>query len=116
MEKVLLKLLQDLETIEEEHEEIGDTAVREAMTAAIHDGFIKPKAGFVLGEEFEMFTAKGNQRVKAALTRFLKRAEAVAQKEGLVKPRARLDAFQNLEVQTAEGNVYADYFGFAEKP
>ncbi len=116
MEKLLLKLLQDLEAIEEEHEEMGDTAVREAMTAALRDGFIKAKATFVLGDDFEMFTAKGNRRVKEALARFLKRAEAVAQQEGLIKPRARLDAFQNLEVQTAEGTCYADYFDYAEKP
>ena len=86
------------------------------MTAAIRGGFIKVKATFVLGDDFEMFTAKGNRRVKEALARFLKRAEAVAQKEGLINPRARLDAFQNIEVQTAEGTCYADYFGYAGKP
>ena len=116
MEKLLRKLLEDLEAIEEEHEEVGDTAVREALRAAIDDGFIHAKAGYLLGDDFEMYTAKGNKRVKAALRRFLERAPRVAQKEGLDTPRARLDAFQNREVESAGGNYYDDYFGYAEEP
>ena len=60
MKELLRRLLEDLETIEEEHEEVGDTAVREALRAALHEGFINPKPGFVLGDDFEMYTAKGN--------------------------------------------------------
>jgi len=116
MEKLLRKLLEDLEAIEEEHEEVGDTAVREALRAAIHDGFINAKAGFRLGDDFEMYTAKGNKRVKAALRRFLERAPRVAREEGLDTPRARLDAFQNRDVESAGGNYYDDYFGYAEEP
>ena len=116
MKELLRRLLEDLETIEEEHEEVGDTAVREALRAALHEGFINPKPGFVLGDDFEMYTAKGNRRVKAALRRFISRAGAAAHAEGLDTPRARLDAFQDREVESAGGNFFDDFFGYAREP
>jgi hypothetical protein len=67
MEQLLRLLLEDLEAVEAEHPEVGDTDVRELMRDAIHDGFINPKAGFSLGEEFAMFTREGNRKVREAL-------------------------------------------------
>jgi hypothetical protein len=116
MEEILRTLIEDLEAIEEEHEEVGDTAVQEAMRAAVQKGFINAEAGFLLGDEFEMYTTKGNKRVKGTLRRFLERAKGAARKEGLDTPHARLDAFQNREIESAGGNYFHDYFGYSEKP
>jgi hypothetical protein len=119
VEKLLEALLEDLDAIMEEHEEIGDTEVSIQMTKAVHDGFISPKPGFVLPDEFGMYTPQGDRKVRAALQRFLKKATKVAQAEGLNTPEARLAAFQNLEVCSEDeqgGSCYNDYFGHHEHP
>jgi hypothetical protein len=116
MEQLLRLLLEDLEVVEAEHPEVGDTDVRELMRDAIHDGFISPKAGFTLGEQFAMFTLEGNKKVRDALQRFLDRAATIAAQEGLDTPTARLEAFQNSELQSSGGNYYDDYFGYCERP
>jgi hypothetical protein len=116
MEKLLRTLLEDLEAIEQEHGEVTDTEVRDAMRHPIHDGFINPQPGFVLGTDFGMLTPEGNEKVRAALNRFLKRAGEVAKAEGLNTPRARLDAFQNIEVASAGGCYYDDFFGYVPEP
>ncbi len=116
MEQLLRSLLDDLEAVEAEYPEVGDTNVRELMRDAIHDGFISPKAGFRLGEAFAMFTPEGNRKVREALRRFLDRVAAIAVQEGLDTPVARLEAFQNSEVQSSGGHYYDDYFGYCEHP
>jgi len=112
MEAVLLELLHRLEAIEAEHEEIGDTDVREAMGAALFNGFFKPKPHYQLPASFGMVTKQGNKLVRAALDEFLPAAQQAAQQDGLDTFHKRLEAFQNLNVRTEETNDYNDYFGW----
>ena len=119
MDQLLQALLTDLDAIREEHEEIGDTEVAIQMTKAVHDGFISPKPGFVLPNQFQMMTPEGDRKVRAALQRFLKKAARVARAEGLNTPEARLAAFQNMDVWSEDaegGSCYNDYFGYYEHP
>jgi hypothetical protein len=112
METVLLELLHRLEAIEAEHEEIGDTEVRERMGAAVFNGFLKPTPNYQLAESFGMFTKKANKLVRLALAWFLPAARQAAQQDGLDTFHKRLEAFQNLNVRTEETNDYNDYFGW----
>jgi hypothetical protein len=116
MEQLLRRLLEDLENIERDHGEVGDTEVREAMRGAIHHGFINPKPDFVLGHHFAMYSSEADAKVEAALWRFLEQAEEKAKAEGLDTPKARLDAFQNLQVRSPGGHFYDDFFGYASQP
>jgi hypothetical protein len=118
MEKILQALLEDLDAISEDHEEVGDTQVRLAMTKAVHDGFISPKPDFTLPAEFYMFSAEGDRKVRAALQRFLKKAVKAAKVEGLDTPALRLAAFQNMDVWSEHegGSCYNDYFGYYKQP
>jgi hypothetical protein len=112
MEAVLLELLHRLEAIEAEYEEIGDTVVRDAMGAAVFNGFFKPKPRYRLPASFGMYTKKGNKLVREALNWFIPAARQGAQQEGLDTFHKRLAAFQNLSVRTEETNDYNDYFGW----
>ena len=116
MKKALKQLLNALDKIFEEHEELGDTAVREAMYEAVHKGFIVPRAGYELPQEFGMFEPAGNRKVRAALAKFLAHPDVVAAAKTLRTPRERLDAFQDSGVESSEGNTYDEYFGHADEP
>ena len=75
--KTSLKVLLDaMDRIAEEHEEVGDTAVRESMREAIEKALLAPVAGYILPDEFGMFEPEGDARVKAALARFIEAARA----------------------------------------
>ena len=116
MKKALKQLIDALDKVFERHEEVGDTAVREAMYDAVHKSFIKPVKGYELPEEFGMFSAAGNKKVRAALAKFLAHPDVVAAGETLKTPKQRLDAFQDGDVESSEGNWYDEYFGYAEAP
>jgi hypothetical protein len=78
VEQLLKALLEDLDAIMEEHGDVGDTDVSIQMTRAVHDGFVSPKGGFVLPNQFGMYTREGDRKVRAALQRFLMKATRVA--------------------------------------
>jgi hypothetical protein len=42
MQAILRRLLDRLDAIAEQHGEVGDTAVRDAMSDAVFDGFLRP--------------------------------------------------------------------------
>jgi hypothetical protein len=113
--QLLVELLNDLDAIGQAHDEIGDTDVREQMSAAVFDGFIQPRSQFSLPSEFGMFSEVGNRLVRAALEKFLQRAGPVAQAQGIQSDQQRLDAFQAESVQSASGTYYDDYFGWMEE-
>jgi len=116
MKKALKQLLNALDKVFEEHEEVGDTAVREFMYDAVHKSFVVPQAGYQLPDDFGMFSEDGNKQVKAALSRFLAHPDLLAAARQLKTPRERLDAFQDPEVESSEGNTQDEYFGYAEAP
>jgi hypothetical protein len=116
MKKALKQLISGLDKIMEEHEEVGDTAVREAMYEAVHKGFIAPEAGFQLPDDFQMFSDDGNRQVKAVLAGFLAHPDVKAAATMLGTAQERLDAFQDLGVESPNGSTYDEYFGHADAP
>ena len=114
MEELLQRLMSRLERIAETHEEIYDTDVREQMSEAIFDGFIRPTSNFTLPNEFGMFSAEGNRLVKEAVAAYIPAANARAAALGLTSFRSRLDAFQNDNVQTESGQLPDEFFGWAD--
>jgi hypothetical protein len=112
MEAVLLELFRRLEAIEAEHGEVTDTEVRDAMTRAVFDGFLKPVPDHRLPDNFKMFTKTGNKLVRAALAWFLPAARKAAEQDELKTFHQRLAAFQNLEVCTEATTCYNDFFGW----
>ena len=112
MEELLNKLLQDLQVIGQDHEELEDSDVSEAMTDAIHNGFFKPKDGFVLPDEYGMYSEAANHAIRDALATFLNKATPMADDLGL-KFKERLAAFQNLDVTCGPAQTnYNDFFRF----
>src|SRR5437868_14241839 len=116
MKKALKQLINALDKVFEEHEEVGDTAVRQFMYDAVHKSFVVPQSGYKLPDDFGMFSEEGNQKVRAALKKFLTHPEVAAALKGLKAPRERLDAFQDCDVESSEGNTIAEYFGYADAP
>lgn len=116
MKKPLKGLINALDKIYEEHEEVGDTAVREAMYDAVHKSFIVPRPDYLLPDDFGMFGEEGNAKVKAALARFLAHPDVTAAAAKLKTPGERLDAFQGTEVESTDGNTLDEYFGHADAP
>lgn len=115
MKKALKQLIDALDKVFETDEEVGDTAVREAMHDAVRNAFIVPQKDYTLPNDFRMFSPAGNRMVKAALQKFLAHPEVAAAAK-LKTPKERLDAFQDGDVESAEGNSYDEYFGYAEAP
>lgn len=116
MERALKKLIDALDKVFEEHEEVGDTDVREQMYDAVHRGFIVPQASYTLPDKFGMFSDEGDKEVRAALQQFLADPEVITAITSLGTPEARLTAFQDTEVKSSEGNTYEEYFGYADEP
>jgi hypothetical protein len=110
MKKALKALLNAMDRIFEEHEELGDTAVRERMRDAIERAVLDPVAGYALPEEFGMFEPAGDAKVRAALAKFIEAAGREA--AGLTTRADRLRAFQDVGVESREGNTYDEYFGY----
>ncbi len=116
MKQALKELIDDLVKVDEEHEEVTDTDVREEMFTAIHQAFIEPKDKFKLPNDFAMFSPKGNKKVKEALQRFLSNPEVQTAAKELKRPQERLDAFQDLSVEGSNGYTYDEFFGYADSP
>jgi hypothetical protein len=114
MDAFLKQLLEELELVGEDHEELYDTDVRERMSDAICNGFLKPKAGYLLIDDFGMYSGEANCQIKAAIDRYIRAANERAEEIGLTAPNQRLTAFQNQEVCT-DGEQYPDdFFGWTE--
>jgi hypothetical protein len=116
MKKALKQLINALDQVFEEHEEVGDTDVREQMYDAVYKGFIVPQAGYTVPASFGMFSEEGNKLVRTAIQKFLAHPEIAAAAKSLKTPEARLAAFQDTSVESNEGNTYDEYFGYAETP
>lgn len=110
----LKALLNTLNAIGEEHEEIGDTDVREQMSAAISHGFLNPIECYNLPDSFGMFSDGANKYVKTALNQFLATVTPKIGSPGLETPKKRLNAFQDDDVESDDKTYYDDYFGYAE--
>ena len=114
MKKALSSLLNQIDLIANEYDEVSDTYVRDHMRDSITRTLLKPEPGYSLPNEFGMFSAEGNAKVKSALSLFIDEAKIEVVGLDLLTPEARLDAFQDIEIQSQQGNTYDEYFGHAD--
>jgi hypothetical protein len=113
MEQLLLELLIRLEAVGDRDESLFDTVVRERMGNAVFFGFIKPRQGFVLPDDYGM-PEEENRAIKAALGGYIEGARALAPAAGLDTFHKRLAAFRNEAVRTAgRKNYFDDFFGWS---
>ena len=114
MDELLLELLETLEEIARSHEEIYDADCRDKMGEAVFHLFIKPSRGYELPADFGLDSDDANQRVRAALRRYVESASEIAAKSGLTGFHVRLAAFQNRDVRTyRERHQFDDFFGWS---
>ena len=116
IKKALKQFLTALDRIYGNHEELGDSDVRDQMYVAIDRSFIHPQRDYSLPEKFGMFSDKGNDLVHVALQKFLTHPETVVAARILKTPEDRFAAFQDDDIETSEGTTYGDYFGISNKP
>jgi hypothetical protein len=117
LRKALEDLLKELLIVSNDNGEIFDTDVREQMFEAVYNGFLKPKEHFVTPDKFGMYSEEANRQIKAALEKYIKRANERAVKIGLSDPNERLAAFQDRDALIGEGEdtmLSDDFFGWAE--
>ena len=114
MDELLLELLETLEEIGRSHAEIYDTVCRDAMGDAVFHLFIRPSRSYELPADFGLDANDANQRVRAALGRYIESARALAAKLGLAGFHARLAAFQNESVRTPRERRQCEaFFGWS---
>ena len=114
MQEILRRLLDRLDAIAEQHGEVSDTAVRDVISEAVFDGFLRPSFGFALPDRYAMFSEEGDRLVKRALAEFLPAANHSAAEAGLSTFHERLSALQDIDVPSAGGSYYDDYLGWAD--
>jgi hypothetical protein len=115
IKKALKQLLVGFDKIYAKHEEVGDSACRDAMYAAIYRGFIQPQRGYTLPATFGMFSDTGNKLVRTAIDQFLRHPEVQAASKALKSPEDRFAAFQDDDVETSEGTSCFEYFGYSNR-
>lgn len=109
MKRILKCLLNRLDAVERDHEEVGDTDVREQMSAAIFHAFVARTPAYELPAEFGMFGPDGDASVRAALTEFVEAARRLP----LATPEERFAAFQDGAVRSDAGRTIDHHFGYA---
>src|SRR5690242_17128429 len=113
MNDLLRILLNQLDAIGEQHEEIYDSECRDKMGNAVLTGFIRQVDGFLLPQDFGLFSEDANLAVRIALGTYIHEANRSAAALDLKSFFQRLNAFQNVEVRSdVQGSFYDDYFGY----
>jgi len=112
LDDVLLRLLEKMEVIGQQHEELFDSEVRERMGIAIMDGFVRRQHGYQIPDDLGMASEEANHAVQSSVKDYIDGANAEAELLGITKFHDRLTAFQNGGVRTAQGRRdYEDFFG-----
>ena len=111
MKELLKSLLNDMENIWDEHGELTDTVIRDGMREAIDRGFITPTKDYEVPDDFGMDSPEGNAKVKGALGKYIRAANAAAESAGLSTREQRLRAFQDSDVLSQSGYGYDEFFG-----
>jgi hypothetical protein len=114
--KALKQFLVALDRIEDKHDELGDTDVREQIYNAVHRAFINPLNGYILPSTFGMFSEQGNLLVQSAIQRFLEHPQVLEASKTLREPEDRLNAFQDSNVRTNEETTVCSLIGARNRP
>jgi len=107
----MASLLEDLESLAEEHEELFDTDVRERMWAIVDAVLIRQTSEVAVPDEIGMFTPEANEKVQSALLFNLQRLRETFAIFELDTERKRLDSFFNPRLRTERGRRVDDFFG-----
>src|SRR5688572_188970 len=114
MQAILLRLLDRLDAIAEQHGEVSDTAVRDVISEAVFDGFLRPSSGFALPDRYAMFSEEGDLLVKRAIAQFPPAANYRAAEAAPSTVPDRLPGLQDIDVRSAGGSYVDDYLGWAD--
>ena len=125
--KAAQALLNELDSIAQQHPEVMDTECRERLFDVLFLSVIRPQVGSVLLEdgllqdglpedglpdEYGLYDAAGNARVRAAFQKYVPSAVRAASLEGLTTPAQRLAAFQ--DSSSDAGTSTDEYFGWLD--
>jgi hypothetical protein len=116
IKKALKQFFAVLDKIYAKHGELGDSAVRDKMYAAILKSFIAPEKAYLLPERFGMFCEEADGLVRAAIQQFLQHPEVDAARRLLKNANERLHAFQDDDVKTSKGTDFCEFFGYRVRP
>ena len=109
MPELLFALLEELESIAEEHEEICGDDASEKIGDPIWSLFVSPVDMYELPDDFGLSNEDGNRRVKQALQTYINGANKIALYSSMSLDE-RLNAFQNMSVVTQAGGEVDDFF------
>lgn len=110
MKEILLDLMKRLEAVGEQHEELYDTEVRNAMGRTIFRGFLRPEPEFELVDDF-LDAPDANKAIQDALVAYIQAAKERAPQLGYTTFHQRLAAFQDCGVFTESGATCDEFFG-----
>src|SRR5688572_18661759 len=108
MREVLIRFLDALESIGVDHEEVYDTDVRERLAEAIERNLIAPGASVNVPAKLGMFSDEADERVVAALHRYLTDARRRADELGLDEA-ARRTAVWDPEAASTSGATVDEF-------
>lgn len=111
MNELLRHLLESLETIANQHPELFDSDVREAMSDAVVDGFVRGRGIEAVPDSFAMFSVEADAWVRKVIEEYVVSANRIASEVGLKSFPDRLAAVQNPKVRTSFGSDYEDFLG-----
>jgi hypothetical protein len=117
IEDILWKLLSQLETLAESHNEVFDNDVREQLHLSIWEGFVLMKKNYILPSDFKMSSKSGNRQVRSIIKGFLELAlQVVSEEKELQEPLARLKFFQDDSIESMdEDKKYYEFFGHLDE-
>ena len=78
MRNALKRLLDRLDAIGVEHEELFDSDVRQRMSNAVLDGFVRNRQKYNVPHDFGMFSTEANAAVMGAIAEFIVTAKRTA--------------------------------------
>jgi len=111
MKDILKNLLDRLEVIGEDHEELFDSDVRQNMSNAIVEGFVRHRQAYTVPDDFGMFSEEANEDVKSAIAQYITDASERAVEMGLHRFHDRLNGVQDGSVRSFGGNDYDEFLG-----
>ena len=115
LSELTLEFYNALELIGEEHEELYDTDVREALRGALNYYFVWGNDTSEMPVSYAMFSAEGDASVANAVREFCSQAKALAESEGMKTGQPREDVLQDAAVTTRGGQSYDEFIGYADR-
>lgn len=114
MDDILKNLLDQLEGIGEDHEELFDSEVRQYMSNAIVQAFVRSQQDYSVPDNLGMFSDEANNAVKSAIVQYIADASRKADEIGLQRFHDRLLAVQDGSVRSYGGNDYDEFLGHSQ--